>query len=246
MGEDGAAAEAGRGGWWPEAALLLGALGVTALLVDGTLLGLDLAVRDWFAAHQAGPLRLAARGLNFAGSANLLAAVAVLLALPIVLQDRSARTLAVVTRPILLAFALSYGVVAPIKLWTDRAAPGDPSWDAVELFAHPEGWSFPSGHVVNAVIWYRILLFLMGTALEAQGRPRLGPRHRRLLRIGPPVVVCWTVTYLGYHWLTDTVVGVLLGLLLERVLRRLERRRGTARPFGTPRHVVRSQPAHLA
>jgi hypothetical protein len=136
-------------------------------------------------------------GLNFAGSANVLAAVAVLLAAPTVWRLRSPAAAALVTRPIVLAFLLSYALVGPIKLWTDRAAPTSPSWNAAGLFTHADGWSFPSGHVVNAIIWYRVLLFLLDTALRAHGRPPLGARPRRVLRLAPPIAVCCTVTYLN-------------------------------------------------
>jgi membrane-associated phospholipid phosphatase len=229
-------------GWAPEIGLLLGAAGVSLLLVDGTLLDLDWAVRDWVAAHQAPVPHLLARGLNFAGSANVLAAIALLLAAPTVLRARTRQATVLAARPIVLALLLSYALIGPIKLWTDRAAPNYPSWNAAELFTHPDGWSFPSGHVVNAIIWYRVLLMLFEAALR---RP-LSPRRRRLFRAVPPLLVCATVTYLNYHWLTDSIVAVLLGLFLERILGRLDRvldrHRPARRPWGDPRHVERCQP----
>jgi hypothetical protein len=232
-----------RWGWAPEFWLLVMAATTTVLLVDGTLLDLDWAVHDWVAAHQWPPLHLLARSLNFAGSANVLAAVAVLLAAPTVWRLRSPAAAALVTRPIVLAFLLSYALVGPIKLWTDRAAPTYPSWNAAELFTHADGWSFPSGHVVNAIIWYRVLLFLLDTALRAHGRPPLGARPRRVLRLAPPTAVCCTVTYLNYHWLTDSVVAVLLGLFLQRLLNRFDHGRrwsapGAARPSAHARPPV--------
>jgi membrane-associated phospholipid phosphatase len=215
-------------GWAPELVLLLAAAGVTLLLLEGHL-DLDWAVHDWVAANQTPLLWWPARALNFAGSANLLAAVAVVLAAPTVVRERS---LAALT-PVATALLLSYAVIGPIKLWTDRAAPSYPAWSAADLFAHPDGWSFPSGHVVNAIIWYRVLLHLTERLLR---RP-LSPRTRHWVRVAPVLTVCWTVTYLNYHWLTDTVVGVLLGLLLERLLSRADRlpaawpaTRATARP----------------
>jgi len=223
--------------WALELWLLLAAATVTVMLTEGVLLDVDLVVRDWVAANQVQPLYLLARGLNFGGSASVLAAVALVLAGAVVARARTWPAAVAVLRPIVLALALSYLLIGPVKLWTDRAAPRHPSWDAVVLFAHPEGWSYPSGHVVNAVVWYGVLAYLVDALLRSFGRAPLGDRSRRLLRCWPPVVISATVTYLNFHWLTDTVTGVLLGVLLDRLLRRLEtpwpplaRHRGGVRP----------------
>ena len=37
----------------------------------------------------------------------------------------------------------------------------------------------------------------------------------------PPVIVFCTTTYLGYHWITDSVAGLFLGLMLTRLLTRV-------------------------
>lgn len=42
-----------------------------------------------------------------------------------------------------------------------------------------------------------------------------------MIRVVPPLVVLTTTTYLGWHWLTDSVAGLLLGLLLDRLLHRV-------------------------
>jgi hypothetical protein len=84
--------------------------------------------------------------------------------------------------------------------------------------------------VVNAFIWFRVLVLLL--AAWTRG-PLPGPA-RRALRVGPPVVVSLTVTYLAFHWLTDVLAAVPLGLLLDRLLARIP---GPAPPGGpsTPR-----------
>jgi hypothetical protein len=40
------------------------------------------------------------------------------------------------------------------------------------------------------------------------------------MRVAPPVIVVLTTTYLNYHWVTDGLGAVALGLLLDRVLHR--------------------------
>lgn len=195
------------GGWY-----LAGFAALTVALAGGSLLDVDLAVRDWCDANRPEPLRLLARGLNFAGSANLLAGILLVLAGVLLVRRRSWRP----ALRVLATLGASYLVVVPLKILTDRAAPRSPRPYAVELFANDLGWSYPSGHVVNAVIWYPVLIALLGALLR---RPLSG-RTRRLIRVVPVVVVCATVTYLGFHWLTDAVAGLLLGLALDRLLAR--------------------------
>ncbi len=86
-----------------------------------------------------------------------------------------------------------------------------------EAVTHDAGWSYPSGHVVNTLIWYPVFLLLVERALRRQ----LAGRTRRVVLVAPVVIVFATVTYLGYHWVTDSVAGVLLGSALWLVLRRL-------------------------
>jgi membrane-associated phospholipid phosphatase len=49
----------------------------------------------------------------------------------------------------------------------------------------------------------------------------LSPRMLILLRLVPPIVVFCTTTYLAYHWITDSVAGLLLGLVLTRMMARV-------------------------
>jgi hypothetical protein len=68
--------------------------------------------------------------------------------------------------------------------------------------------------VVNTLIWYPVVVLLAERALR---RP-LGGATRRAVLVVPVVVVFACVTYLGYHWLSDSVAGLLLGLALAQSL----------------------------
>ncbi|MGN9914558.1 phosphatase PAP2 family protein [Phytohabitans sp. LJ34] len=186
---------------------------LTGALAAGALLDLDLAVRNWVDAHRPEPLRLAAKALYFLGSANLIASILLVAAVLLGARDRTVRPVLLV----LVTAAASYVVVVPLKILTDRSAPHAPWPDAVQLFTHDAGWSYPSGHVVNTLIWYPVLVALAQRALR---RPLPG-RLRRALLVVPVVTVFVAVTYLGYHWITDCAAGVLLGLALRLGLRRL-------------------------
>jgi membrane-associated phospholipid phosphatase len=218
-----------RRDWWLGAGLLAAFAGLTGALAAGAFLDTDVAVRDWCDAHRPEPLRLAAKGLNFLGSANLLAPILLAVALVIAVRDHTPRP---VLR-VLVTAAASYLVVIPVKVLTDRSAPRAPWPDAVRLFTHEAGWSYPSGHVLNTLIWYPVLVLLVERLL----RQPVDPRLRRAILVAPVVIVAATVTYLGFHWFTDSAGGVLLGLGLERALRRLPLERRPADP--NPRHQDR-------
>jgi membrane-associated phospholipid phosphatase len=67
--------------------------------------------------------------------------------------------------------------------------------------------------MVNTVVWYGVLALLLA--------PWLSTRLRRLLRVLPPVLVFASTVYLGFHWITDSVAGLLLGIVLDRLLARV-------------------------
>jgi len=190
-----------------------GFVAFTAVLATDHLLDIDLAVRDWADTHRLEPLRLVARVLNFVASANLLAPILFGLAGVLAVRSRTVRPMVLV----LATFAASYAVVVPLKMLADRSAPHSVRTNAVELFANDIGWSYPSGHLVNAVIWYPLLILLLERLLR---RP-LPDRVRRAVRVAPVLIAGMTVTYLGFHWLSDAVAGLILGFALDRTLRRL-------------------------
>jgi membrane-associated phospholipid phosphatase len=210
-------------GWWFDAVLLGAFVALTATLAAGGLLGLDLAVRDWCNAHRPDAADGIARAFNLLGQGGkLLTPLAFVLALAIAWRVRSIRPLLVVA----LAFLLTYLTIGPLKVWTDRAAPSSTLSDPVGLFNHklPAGESavsYPSGHVVNAIVWYGVIALLLSALLRAYAGRGLPPVAYRTIRVAPPAIVFVTTTYLSFHWLTDSVAGLLLGLFLDRLLARV-------------------------
>jgi membrane-associated phospholipid phosphatase len=207
-------------GWLFDVALVGGFVALTAALAYGYLLGVDLAVREWTDGHRPAAAYWIARVLNYLGQGGwLLMPVAAALAAAVGFRARSVRPLLLVAA----AFVLTYLTIGPLKLWTDRAAPSStlPPDESVPVFnALPPGeyaLSYPSGHVVNAIVWYGVIAVLLA-ALTAG---RLDPRLVRLVRLVPPAIVLATTTYLNFHWLTDGLSAILLGLLLDRLLTRV-------------------------
>jgi len=200
-----------RRSWWPEALLLAGFAGLTFALWRGVFLGLDVAVYHWVEAHRPPAMYWLARGLNYLGQGSPLTVLAAGVAGLLVWRRHSVRPLL----PVIGAYLLTGFTILPLKILFHRAPPHNQNGVAhpERLFSDPHSQSYPSGHATNAIIWYGVLALLLAAVLA--------PRSRRVLRLGPPIVVCISTTYLGYHWLTDTVAGLLLGLALERVLVRV-------------------------
>jgi membrane-associated phospholipid phosphatase len=208
-------------GWWLDALLVAGFVAVTILLAAKTpLLGLDLAVRDFVDAHRPGWADTTLRIFNRLGQGGqILTPLAVIAAF---FLSRARHTV----RPFLLvagAYVITYITIGPLKIWTDRAAASEhkithPEW----LFRISSGMSYPSGHVVNAIVWYGVLATLLTGVL----RPRLVAAIRYTI----PLVLLFTTTYLSFHWITDGLAALMLGVLLDRVLRRVP---WDAIPLGT-------------
>lgn len=115
---------------------------------------------------------------------------------------------------VLVALALLTAAVYGIKYATGRTAPGFPG----SFFFHPDGASFPSGHVANAVLMW-------GVARWQAVEFGLGARVQRALwalSVVGPVVTGVAMVSLDFHWVTDAVVGGGVGLLLLGVVHALD------------------------
>jgi undecaprenyl-diphosphatase len=103
--------------------------------------------------------------------------------------------------------------------------------DILPSLGHPVGrYSFPSGHVLRATIVYGLVLYL------AERWELFGRDSSRLSPVLVLVVffVGYAVVYLGWHWFSDAIGGLLLGLtLLFGLIAYLERKR-TVNPGHLP------------
>ncbi|MFI6263793.1 phosphatase PAP2 family protein [Micromonospora sp. NPDC051006] len=194
-------------GWWFDGLLLAALAALTAALVWWPpLLRLDIIVRDWCDQHRPRPVWWLMWVFDHVGQGGLLTTVTVGVSFWLAWRHRT-------VRPIILAGLapiISTLLIVGLKAWTSRGAPHHGS---VEMFS--DGWEeyYPSGHVSNGIVYYGVLVALLA--------PYLGAAVRRVVQWLPGVLVFIGTTYLGWHWLTDSIAGYLLGLLIIRLLLRV-------------------------
>jgi membrane-associated phospholipid phosphatase len=203
----------GRPPWWVLLLAALTTLGVTVDLLSGGLLEhLDDQVSDvvkgwglrdsgayWFiwAFTQAG-----GRGFILIVLAGLVGWLAV-----------RQRTLVPLVR-VLVALALLTAVVYAFKWGAGRTAPAYPGGS----FFHRDGASYPSGHVANAVLMWGVARW---QSVEF-GLPAGVQRAFWLLSVLGPLSTGVAMVALDFHWVSDAVVGLAVGLLLLGVVHALD------------------------
>lgn len=202
-------------GWGLDLLMAAGLVAVTLALLWQPFRNLDLAVLHFADAHRPhGAERLADAG-NRLGQGGALTIVAALIAAVLCWRRRSLWPAA----PVVAAFLATGVVLWPFKVFFHRAFPHTytiPEDDRVRLFSDPaHGMAYPSGHAVNTIVWYGVIVALLATWFAVH------PRLRTAVRWVPPVLVGFTATYLGYHWFTDMLAGLCIGVILDRLLARL-------------------------
>ncbi|HEY2672740.1 MAG TPA: phosphatase PAP2 family protein [Rugosimonospora sp.] len=200
-------------GWWFDGLLLAAFVAITVGVADRALIGMDVWLRDWCDAHRPGVLYWPAWVGNHLGQGGWLTSICGILALLLAWRRHSVRPVLVV----IVAFALTFCTLTPMKDITNRPAADANVEHAGRAWARGYfgvgGASYPSGHLVNSIVWYGVLALLLSAWLPVV--------WRRVIRVVPPAVLGVTTVYLSFHWLTDTVAGLLFGLFLDRIMRRI-------------------------
>jgi membrane-associated phospholipid phosphatase len=179
----------------PALALLACLVALTAVVAAGWIAPLDQATAVAAAVHRTAFQSAVAINVTALGSAPVIVIVAVVAAAYAVAAGRPRVVLALAWTP--LAFLLD----SAIKLLVRHPRPN------VAMIALPPDFSFPSGHAVAASALY-VTLALLAAGVER----RAGPR-RLLITSGVlvAVLVAWSRVYLGVHYLSDVVGGLMLG-----------------------------------
>ncbi|MGH8880802.1 MAG: phosphatase PAP2 family protein, partial [Stackebrandtia sp.] len=116
--------------------------------------------------------------------------------------------------PLGIIFLMKHGFGRMLSHPGAKIAVAEQAPEKLELFTFiGAATAYPSGHAANTIVWFGLAVLVFGAALPAW--------MRVFLLVGPPVVVGFTQTYMGLHWLTDAPAGYLLGILIIRSVRRV-------------------------
>lgn len=200
--------------WSTSIPVLAGALIVFTFLAAGPLQGMDLALHQSWSDFIVPSWRPFIENVldPIAGQAVAVPILGII-AVCVSLARRSWRPFLVAC----LAEFLVVGFVGAFKVVMARPSPelGDPGFFNGGLLK--DAWlgiSYPSGHASEAVLLYGIMVYLL---------VRYGYLTRHAYRVLVLVVVLITVMtvvdsfYLGWHWATDLIGGVMAGGLVLRV-----------------------------
>jgi membrane-associated phospholipid phosphatase len=182
-------------------------LGVTVLAIQasrgGWLTGVDQAVTAWFVAHRQPAIDGVALAITTALGPLEIAMLATVVAVAVGIKSRSA--LASLT--VLVSVGAASALCWLIKVLVARTRPPLAVQETLET-----DYSFPSGHVTGTAALVGILAVAVGL---------LASRAVKALVVVGGVIAVSAVglsrLYLGVHWLTDVMAGVLLAAAVVTV-----------------------------
>ena len=111
-------------------------------------------------------------------------------------------------RPILLAGAMAIAALVSIILKSVIKDPRPPQIDMIPMFE--TDFSFPSGHTIGMAVF----LFVLGYLIYSRHFSAMRFWAWTIIAIIGTSLIALTRLYLGYHWLTDVVASLGLGLII--------------------------------
>ncbi len=188
--------------------LVLAAL-TAGVLHPGFVRDLDWQLHGWIDAHLQGDIaRAASTVASWFGQRGVVVIPLLVAALLAARRHRSAR-------PVLVTLATLGGIAVTVllfKVGVGRVAPG-----AGRDGVHAGGLSYPSGHAVNALVCWALLLELLASLGNRPARV-LTPRRRLTIATLAALAAGIGMTTLDYHWFSDTIAGWLVGVLILGVV----------------------------
>lgn len=125
-----------------------------------------------------------------------------------------------------------------IKWLTERPRP---SAALVHVTERPTDPSFPSGHVLSAMLFYGVLAVL----LEATNLPRTARRLIQATCVAVILLMGPSRVYTGAHWPSDVLGGYLWGILVLSAIFRLSHSAGMFSPGTRPPGAAQDEPPRI-
>ncbi|MFD2079655.1 undecaprenyl-diphosphatase [Actinopolymorpha cephalotaxi] len=174
-------------------------LGITQdVLAHEEFATIDPTVHTWVLHHRVAWLNDVLRVVTWLGSNTFLLPGLAIAAIVLVRQRRS-------WGPV-VAIVASYGsallVHAVVREWVHRARPPSADW-----LSGAGGWSYPSGHTIQATVAWGIVAILALSGVSARTRPVVASAAA-----GVVLLVAASRIYLGVHWPTDVLASLALGV----------------------------------
>jgi undecaprenyl-diphosphatase len=164
---------------------------------------LDPRVHAWVLAHRLGWSNHVFEVVTWLGSNAVLVPLLVVAAVLACRSRRSVRPAVAVA----VAYAATLLLHSGVGELVHRHRPPAADW-----LAGASGWSYPSGHTLQATVAYGVLLVLLTPGRTRRGKLMLTAAYAVIV-----AAVAASRVYLGVHWLTDALGSVSLGLALLAV-----------------------------
>lgn len=182
-------------------ALAFVVLALFAALGEATLLAIDEPIQRWVVDHRVAWIDGAMKVITFLGSRYAVGALVLAVAVWTYRTDKCRITLLVLVAAFLLNPVVEFAFK---ELIIERTRP------ALPAIGSGRGSSFPSGHVLVAVGFYAMLPVLVAQTTQRPGRQLAAAIGGSVLI----VAIAASRVYIGVHWFTDVIGGILLGLVI--------------------------------
>jgi undecaprenyl-diphosphatase len=181
-------------------AIAFAALAAVAIVDEPALLRIDRPLQWWAIGLRDEWTDRVMWGITFLGTRWFIGAAVLAIAVWSYLTGRC--RVAVVV--LILAFAFNPAIEWALKAGVDRVRP------SLLPLGPGRGPSFPSGHVLAAVGFYGLLPLLV-PAFGAASRTRVAAA---IVGVASILAIGFSRIYIGVHWFTDVIGGLLIGSVL--------------------------------
>jgi undecaprenyl-diphosphatase len=181
-------------------AMAFAALATIAIVDEPALLRIDRPLQWWVIGLRQEWIDRVMWGITFLGTRWFIGAAVLALAIWTFLTGRCRVALLV----LVLAFAFNPAIEWALKAGVDRVRP------SLLPLGPGRGPSFPSGHVLASVGFYGLLPMLVPTFGSAS-RARI---VAAMVGVASILTIGFSRVYIGVHWFTDVVGGLLIGSVL--------------------------------